>query len=80
MESPHLLIVVVVGAALAAWWWFKGSPAARERDDFARLVSRLRGDHEMAERLVANELKRDPTLTRAQAVRDATQRLARDRR
>ena len=40
-----------------------------------RLVSLARGDRERAERLIAFELKREPSLSRAEAIRKATERL-----
>ncbi len=80
-HDPTLLIIaLLVGGALVAWWTFFGSPKAREDDDFLRLMRMVRGDHEMAERLVGHEMKRAPTLTRHEAIRDAIQRLGRDRR
>ena len=78
--TPLLIVACFVVAGGLAWWFTTGSPAARERDDTERLVRRVNGDHEMAERLVARELQRDPSLSRHHAVRDALQRLARDRR
>jgi hypothetical protein len=43
--------------------------------DLRRLVQLARGDAARAERLIAAELKRDPTLTRGQAIRSAAERL-----
>ncbi|MDB4928073.1 MAG: hypothetical protein JWM10_557 [Myxococcaceae bacterium] len=80
MDATSLTLLVLVVAAVAAWWFFQGSPAARERADLERFVGRLRGDREMAERLIAHELGRDPSLTRHRALLDAMQRLSRDRR
>ncbi len=80
MDATPLIILAILGAVAAAWWWFKGSPVARERAELERLVGRLRGDHEMAERLIAHELERDPSLSRHEAIRDAMRRLSRDRR
>ena len=43
--------------------------------EWRRLVRLARGDAERAERLVAAELRRNPDRTRAQAIRDAAERL-----
>jgi hypothetical protein len=43
--------------------------------DHRRLLQLARGDAARAERLIAAELKRDPSLTRAQAIRSAAERL-----
>lgn len=40
-----------------------------------RLVRLARGDRERAERMIAAELRRNPDLTRAQAIRHAADRL-----
>ncbi len=80
-HNPTLtLIALLIAGAVVAWWVFFGSPRAKEDDDFLRLMRLVRGDHAMAERLVSHELKRAPTLTRHEAIRDAIQRLGRDRR
>ena len=47
--------------------------------DFRKLVTLARGDAGRAERLVDYELKRDPTLSRAAAIRSAIERLEYDR-
>ena len=47
--------------------------------DFRRLVTLSRGDAGRAERLVDYELKRDPTLSRNEAIRSAIERLEYDR-
>jgi len=80
-EDPTLLIILaVVVIAVVVWWKFFGSLQAHERDDYRRLVRLAGGDPELAERLIGLELKRAPTLTRHHAIRDAIQRLGRDRR
>ena len=43
--------------------------------EYRRLVRLARGDAARAERLIAAEMKRDPTLTRAEAARSAAERL-----
>jgi hypothetical protein len=55
---------------------FGGGAAA---GDFRKLVALARGDAGRAERLVDYELKRDPTLSRDEAIRSAIERLEYDR-
>jgi hypothetical protein len=43
--------------------------------EMRRLVHLARGDRERAERLIAFELKREPSLSRAEAITKATERL-----
>ena len=43
--------------------------------DHRRLLRLARGDAERAERMIAAELRRNPDLTRAQATRNAAERL-----
>ena len=43
--------------------------------EYRRLVRLARGDTARAERLIAAEMKRDPTLDRAQATKSAAERL-----
>jgi hypothetical protein len=43
--------------------------------DHRRLVRLARGDRERAERMIAAELRRNPGLTRAQAIRSAADRM-----
>lgn len=43
--------------------------------ELRRLVQMARGDVDRAERLIAVELRKDPDLTRAQAIRSAIDRL-----
>lgn len=47
--------------------------------DMRKLVALARGDAGRAERLVDYELKRDPTLSRGEAIRSAIERLEYDR-
>ena len=47
--------------------------------DVRKLVALARGDAGRAERLVDYELKRDPTLSRDEAIRSAIERLEYDR-
>jgi len=47
--------------------------------DLRKLVALARGDAGRAERLIDYEMKRDPTLTRADAIRSAIERLEYDR-
>jgi hypothetical protein len=47
--------------------------------EMRRLVALARGDAGRAERLVDYELKRDPSLSRAEAIRSAIDRLEYDR-
>ena len=47
--------------------------------DYRRLVALARGDSGRADRLIDFELKRDPSLSRAEAVRSAIERLEYDR-
>ena len=47
--------------------------------DLRKLVALARGDAGRAERLIDYELKRDPTLTRADAIKSAIERLEYDR-
>ena len=58
--------------------WLKklfGGGGGRGSADLRLLVELARGDAARAERLIAAELKRDPTLTRDQAIRSAAERL-----
>lgn len=47
--------------------------------EYRRLVALARGDSGRAERLIDYELKREPNLSRAEAVRSAIERLEYDR-
>jgi hypothetical protein len=47
--------------------------------DYRRLVSLARGDAGRADRLIAYEQKRDPSLSRGEAIRSAVERLEYDR-
>ena len=44
-------------------------------NEFTQLVRLARGDRERAERLVAMEMRKDPSLSRADAIRRAAERL-----
>lgn len=79
-DPTLLIILLLVGGGVVIWWKFFGSLQAHEGDDYRRLVRLSGGDPELAERLIGLELKRIPTLTRHHAIRDAIQRLGRDRR
>lgn len=52
-----------------------GGRSGRDGAEWRRLVRLARGDTERAERMVAAELRRNPDLTRAQAIRDAAERV-----
>ena len=57
--------------------WFKR--LFRPGGDDRRLLRLAQGDPARVERLIAFELKRDPSLTRAQAIRSAADRLEYER-
>lgn len=63
------------------WLWLKklfgGFTAGG--GDLKKLVALARGDAGRAERLIDYELKRDPTLSRAEGIRSAIERLEYDR-
>ncbi len=59
--------------------WLKTLFGGGGGGDFRRLVLLARGDHDRAERLVEYENKRDPSLSRAEAIRSAIDRLEYDR-
>jgi hypothetical protein len=54
--------------------WFGGGGGAGGADH-RRLMRLARGDAARTERLIAAELRRNPALTRAQAIREAAERL-----
>ena len=55
--------------------WFRKRASASERV----LVGRCRGDGELANRLIAHEIERDPRLSRGAASQRAVERWDRDR-
>ena len=58
---------------------FGGGGGGGGGGDYGRLVRLARGDAQRADRLIDYELKRDPSLSRAEAVRSAIERLEYDR-
>jgi hypothetical protein len=84
--------VMVASAVLGGWIWeqlslraaarqlFSPSPRADEKSLYLELLAQVRHDIDAAERLVAFEQHRSPTLSRAAAIHAALDRLARDRR
>lgn len=65
---------------MGLWSWLRGLFGASDGgggygDEFKQLVRLARGDRERAERLVAMEQRKDPTLSRAEAIRRAAERL-----
>ena len=58
--------------------WLRNLFGGGSSGDFRKLVALAR-DPQRAERLVDYELKRDPTLSRAAAIRSAIERLEYDR-
>ena len=52
-----------------------GGGAGRDGAEWRRLLRLARGDAERAERLVAAELRRNPALSRKEAIRTAADRL-----
>ena len=87
--NPTILIVLALVAVVAvALWWLKNKQpwkgpgrGSLDRVDgsMEKLVNRLRGDRAQAERLIAYEQGRSPSITRHQAILDAMERLERDR-
>ena len=59
--------------------WLKNLIGGGSGGEFRRLVRLAGGDSARAERLVDYEKKRDPSLSRAEAVRSAIARLEYDR-
>jgi hypothetical protein len=70
-----LLILIVVGLVFIIWLVRK-----RGSKPIDRLVASCYGDREMADRLVARERERRPTLAERDLVERAIERLADDRR
>jgi len=65
---------------MAFWDWLRGlfgggGGGLGDGAEFRQLVRLARGDRERAERLIAVELRKDPTLSRAEAIRRAAERL-----
>ena len=59
--------------------WLKQLFGGGGGGELRKLVALARGDAGRAERLIDYELKRDPTLSRAEAIRSAIERLEYDR-
>jgi hypothetical protein len=59
--------------------WLKNLFGGGGGGDLKRLVALARGDAGRAERLIDYEMKRDPTLSRAGAIKSAIDRLEYDR-
>jgi hypothetical protein len=59
--------------------WFKRLFGGGGSDGYRRLLRAANGDVARAERLIAYELKRDPTLSREAAIRSALDRLEYER-
>ena len=76
-----LLVTGAVSAiAVLAWRRWRKSPPARTQSASKELLIRVRGDAELAERLIVHELQRRPGMTREQAMQLAMTRLEHDRR
>ena len=69
-------IIVVLLVILELWFWL----SLRRRSAEKKLAKLCFGDAAQVDRLVAREQKRNPRLTRAQAVRAALESYRRDNR
>ncbi len=77
------LLVIIAAAFVAYLIFFSKSPGKKSGDGdsaYDDLLRWTRGDREQAERLIALEAKRHPTLERAAHIRAAIERFQRDNR